>query len=123
MAGDNRVRFYTDENMPESLAVQAARHGIDVLRCQAVGLMGAGDEVHLEYAARAGRAVLTRDYDFVGLHYEWLAQEKAHAGIVFIDEAMSVGNILWVVRLFWKASTVDEMNNQLVFAKEFIERR
>jgi hypothetical protein len=118
-----RPLFYTDENMPEAVALQGARKGIDVLRCQFIGLMGVDDDVHLEYAAHEGRVVLTRDYDFVGLHYQWLSEGRSHAGIIYVDESMGIGQILWVLELFVGTTSADELRDKLEFAKSYLRRR
>ncbi len=80
------LRFYTDENWPMSVVNQLRQRGIDVVRCQEVGLVGTlDDEVHLSFAAEQGRVVLTRDQDFLRLRANWMAEEQQHAGILFVN--------------------------------------
>jgi len=123
MADKNDVRFYTDENMPASLAVQFARAGRDIVRCQEVGLIGVSDDVHLAYAAQEGRVVITRDRDFVKLYYQWLSEGRSHAGIIYADKPMSVGSILWILELIAENYSTDEMRDKLVYAKDLMERK
>ncbi len=79
------ARFYMDAHMDKAIAVQARRRGIDILRCQDVGMDNAGDDEHLAYAAAERRTVITADADFVKLHTEWLGGGRPHAGIIYVQ--------------------------------------
>jgi predicted nuclease of predicted toxin-antitoxin system len=78
------LKFYTDSHIPKAVADQLRARGVDVVRCQDVGMAHADDLPHLEYAAREGRVVVTGDRDFLRLNAEWLAAGREHAGIVYI---------------------------------------
>lgn len=75
------LRFYTDKHIPKAVATQLRNRGIDIVRCEEIGLGDAPDHVHLEYAANQGRVVITNDADFTRLHGEWQLEGKVHAGI------------------------------------------
>lgn len=78
------LRYYLDTHIAGAVAIQLRTHGIDVVRCEEVGLAGTGDSQHLECATRQDRAVVTHDEDFLRLHFEWQTQGKEHAGIMFV---------------------------------------
>jgi predicted nuclease of predicted toxin-antitoxin system len=51
------------------------------------GISGAQDQEHLEYAARQGLSLITRNPDdFIELHQEWQAVGRPHAGILLVYE-------------------------------------
>ncbi len=78
------LTFYTDAQIPRSIASQLALRGIKVVRCEDVGKKQADDIEHLEYAAEHGFVLITADSDFLRLDAEWLAAGKKHGGILFI---------------------------------------
>jgi hypothetical protein len=77
--------FYADENFPLPAVEALRRLGHDVLTSFEAGHANRRipDEAVLDFAAKAGRAVLTLNRrDFVGLH----ARFPAHAGIVVCSQ-------------------------------------
>ncbi|MDX2161399.1 MAG: DUF5615 family PIN-like protein [bacterium] len=76
--------FYADTHIAKAIAEQLRAHGVDVVRCEEVGMAEAADEAHLDYAARAGRVMITQDADFAMLHTRWLQDGRTHAGIMRI---------------------------------------
>jgi len=96
------LRFYTDTHIAKAVAVQLTNRGVDIIRCEDVGMAEAADIAHLEYAAENDRAIVTRDADFLRHHVAWLAQGKTHGGIFFVQDHLqgkgSIGVI--VIQLF-----------------------
>jgi predicted nuclease of predicted toxin-antitoxin system len=78
------LKIYTDSHIPKAVADQLRAKGVDIVRCQEVGMADADDLPHLEYATGEGRVVVTGDRDFLGLNAEWQAAGREHAGIVFV---------------------------------------
>lgn len=79
------IRFYTDTHVPKQVAIQLRNRGIDVVRCQEVGLEDAEDVVHLEHATHEQRTVITGDEDFPRLNAEWNRMGRFHAGILYFQ--------------------------------------
>ena len=77
------LRFYTDTHIAKAVADQLRARGVDVVRCEEVGLAEASDVEHLEYATEQGRVMISQDQDFLRLHTEWQSTGKTHAGIMF----------------------------------------
>jgi predicted nuclease of predicted toxin-antitoxin system len=79
----SQLKFYTDTHIDKQVAIQLRQKGIEVVRCEEVGMATAADEAHLEYAAQNKLALITKDADFRSKHFEWLSQGKEHFGIFF----------------------------------------
>jgi predicted nuclease of predicted toxin-antitoxin system len=61
------VRFHLDENVDPAVADGLRRRGVDVTTPGDVGLIGASDARHLEFATREQRVIVTHDEDFFTL--------------------------------------------------------
>jgi predicted nuclease of predicted toxin-antitoxin system len=70
------LKYYTDTHIDKQVAVQLRQKGVDVVRCEEVGMAEADDESHLAYAAQNGLALVTKDAGFRVRHFNWLAQAK-----------------------------------------------
>jgi hypothetical protein len=90
------LKFYTDAHIDTQVAMQLRLRGIDVIRCQDVGLTEADDETHLQYAAANGLALVTHDQDFLRLNMQWKQQGQSHNGIFFLQQYLQ-GNVGQVV--------------------------
>jgi len=62
------IRYYLDTHIPKAVAEQLRLRGIDVVRCEEVGLAEADDTEHLEYAAAQERTLVSHDADFRTVH-------------------------------------------------------
>jgi predicted nuclease of predicted toxin-antitoxin system len=60
----NTLKFYLDTHISKQVALQLRQKGVDVVRCEEVGIAAADDEAHLEYAATEGRILISADQDF-----------------------------------------------------------
>jgi hypothetical protein len=78
------LKLYTDKHIARAVTIQLRLRGVDVVRCEDVGMAAAKDVQHLEYATAAGRTVVTHDEDFLRLAQKWLAEGRSHAGIMFL---------------------------------------
>ena len=85
MSDPDRPRFYTDENMQTAVVNALRQRGVDVLRCQDAGMRTADDIDHLTLATGQQRILVTRDDDFLKMHATWMAEDKSHTGIVYIQ--------------------------------------
>lgn len=93
MAG---LRFYTDTHIDKQAAIQLRLRGMEVIRCQDVGMANVSDETHLIYACERQLVVITKDADFRQLHYQWLLEDKKHYGIFYCSDRQisAVGKIV-----------------------------
>lgn len=59
--------------------------GYAVVSPREVGMRGATDVKHLQYASRNGLVLLTADVsDFLALHREWIKAKLPHSGILVV---------------------------------------
>jgi len=88
----NTLKFYTDTHVPKAVAIQLRAQGIEVIRCEEVGLAESDDVEHLEYATSKGCTLVSHDLDFVQLHSQWLHDGQRHCGIVVFNRKFQ-GNV------------------------------
>jgi len=80
------MMLYIDDDSVESALVRELRQaGHDVRTPAEAGLDGANDPIHLAYAIREGRAILTRNYDdFNELHLLIRDAQGRHLGVLTV---------------------------------------
>src|SRR3954467_5201422 len=100
-----------DEHVPMPATRALRRRGIDVTRAQDVGLHPADDEVHLAFATREGRVVMTQDADFLRLH----ANGVHHSGIVYAPQQTPVRYLIRTLTLLVDVVTPVEMIDHVEF--------
>lgn len=76
------LQFYTDTHIARAVADQLRTKGVDVVRCEEVGMAEASDEAHLTYATEQGRILVSQDDDFIRLDAQWRQAGRPHAGIM-----------------------------------------
>ena len=109
---NNRLRYHFDEHIPNAVAKGLRRNGIDVTTPMDAGLLEAADHVHLAYATRTGRVMVSYDSDFLQLH----ASQVEHAGIVYVrPRSRNVGQLVELLHLFSEFLLPDEMKNRLEY--------
>lgn len=106
-----RVKFYTDEHVPNSVVKGLRLRGIDVLTTKEAGMLGATDEEHVIFAKKGKRVIFTQDEDFLRLH----SKGVNHGGIVYAHQRTPVGDIIRGLMLIHQVLKSDEMENHLEF--------
>lgn len=97
--------------------------GIDIVRTLEVGFRQNEDDlVLLDYATTQGRIMITCDRDFEWYGFDWQAQGKPHASILYLNmstgDCQNVGLIVYWVELICGASDPEsETLNQIWRAK------
>lgn len=110
-----KVSLYLDEHIQISLAEALRLRGVDVLTTQEADNMGLNDYDQLNYAQWKGRVLLSYNKgDFARIHYEFMKDNKAHAGIVLSDQ-LPVGQILKRLMRLYFAVSKEEMKNRLEY--------
>ena len=92
-------------------------NGIDVQSALEVGLLETPDEVHLDFASRAGRTLYTfNQADFPRIHRDWLAARRPHAGIVVgSQQRHSIGEQLRRLNRIVSSMTAEQMADRIEF--------
>lgn len=106
-----RVAFYFDEQIPKAVAEGLRRRGVDVITTPEAKMLGASDEQHLELANTQERVIVTHDTDFLRLNN----QGRLHAGIVFANQQMSIGEIIRGLTLIYQVLDADDMKGHVEF--------
>ena len=106
------IRFHLDEHISDSIAAGLRRRGVNVTTSADAGLAGANDTTQLEFAASAGRVMVTQDADYLRLH----RQGVAHAGIAYCPQAsLTIGEMLRKLTLIYDLLSAEEMTNMIEY--------
>jgi hypothetical protein len=108
----------TDENFNGDIVrgLRRRRSGIDLLRVQDVGLSGAQDPPILEWAAHAGRIVLTHDVKTVPRYaYERVRAGMPMPGVWAVPRSVPLGRAIDDLLLLIECSREGEWEGQVLF--------
>ncbi|ODS32225.1 MAG: hypothetical protein SCARUB_02665 [Candidatus Scalindua rubra] len=106
-----KLRFYTDEHVPNSVVKGLQLRGVDVLTTKDARMLGESDEVHIAFAKKEERVIFTQDEDFLRLH----AQGFEHSGIVYANQRTPIGEIVRGLMLIYQILEFKEMKNHLEY--------
>ena len=111
------IRFHFDEHVPSAVASQLRRAGVDLTRPGDVGLLGAADEEHLNFATAEGRVLVTGDTDFLQLHNLQLrAGPATHPGIVYWTRRnMVIGSMVASLTLIWQIYESHDLHGRIEY--------
>lgn len=113
-----RMPLYFDEDASARAVAHNLRlRGVDVTIAVDEGRAGLPDPAQLEYAAQQGRVICTCNIrDFVPLHKDYLAQGKAHAGIILLhQQRFSIGQQVLRFLHLLDAKTAEELRNSIEY--------
>ena len=109
---DNKIKFYLDENVSNSIALGLRHRGIDVTTTPEENLLGVSDERQLQFASSNGRVIFTQDTDFLRMNQSSII----HAGIAYCpQQSKSIGQIIRGLLLIWEILEPGEMYNHIEF--------
>lgn len=106
-----RVKFYTDEHVPNAVVKGLRFRGINVLTAKEANMLGATDEEHLAFANKEGRTIFTQDGDFLRLN----SKGFEHRGIVYAHQRTSIGKVVRGLLLIHQVLETDGMKNHIEF--------
>jgi len=112
------IRLYLEEDSMRHALVRALRsRGVDAITALEAGMIERLDEHHLEYATAQGRVLYSFNVgDFYRLHTAFLAQGKAHAGIILAQQQhYAVGEQIRRLLKLVAAKSAEDMQNQVEF--------
>jgi hypothetical protein len=94
-----------------------------VLRSTEAGLDGELDSVQLAFAAAEGRVICTRNTkDFRVLHRSYVAEGRAHAGLVIVSSTLSLGEQIRGLVLLAGTLSAEELGNSEQFCSDWAKR-
>ena len=112
------LRFVADEDFSRAIVrgVLRARSDIDIVRMQDVGLRTQEDAVVLEWAATAGRVLLTHDGQTMPAHaYERIRNMLPMPGVFVVPQDEVIGRIIEDLILLAECSREGEWEGQMQY--------
>jgi hypothetical protein len=110
------MKFLADENFDNRIVrgLLRRRPELDIVRVQDLEIAGADDPTVLDWAARAGRILLTHDERTVpGYAYERLAAGEMLAGVIVASDSLAIKAVIEDILLIEDCSSAAEWLNQL----------
>lgn len=110
------LRFVVDEDFNNDIVrgVRRRHPAVDIVRAQDEGLSGADDPTVLEWAAQAGRAVLSHDVSTMTKYaYERVAAGKAMPGLFEVGQDKPIGPVIEDIILLAECSLPGEWEGQV----------
>lgn len=110
------LRLAADENFNHDIVrgVRRRNPAIDVVRVQDESLSGADDPTILEWAANAGRVLLTRDVStMTRFAYDRVRQGKPLPGVFEVGRAVGVGTAIEEILLIAECSLEGDWEGQV----------
>ena len=90
--------------------------GLDLVRVQDAGLMGARDPQILAWAASNDRVLLTQDANTMTHHaYRRLTDGSGMSGVIVVAQRLPIGDVIEDLVLMAEFSETSEWANQLIF--------
>jgi len=110
------MKFLADENFDNRIVRGLVRRqpDLDILRVQDLEIAGADDPTVLDWAAQAGRILLTHDERTIPHHaYERLATGETIAGVIVASNSLAISAVIEDILLIVECSSAAEWVNQL----------
>jgi hypothetical protein len=110
------IALYFDVNIPDAIAVQLRRRGVEVLTVVEDGRRRLPDDLLLEHARELGRVVFTFDVGFRLMAEQWQRDGRQFAGLIFGRElGATVGQFVSDLELVALASEPEEFANLVLY--------
>lgn len=112
------LRLVADENFDNAITrgLLRRRLDLDIVRVQDVGLSGADDPSILEWAAQEKRVLLTHDVATITAYaYERVRAAQSMPGVVEVNRALPMGQIIEDILLFAECSADGEWEGRVLF--------
>ena len=112
------LRVLSDEDFDGDIVRGVLRRqpGVDIVRVQDAGLMGAMDPVVLDYAVRSGRVILTHDVNtMVKLAYARVAAGQPMPGVFAVRQSAPIGQIIEQLLLLIECSCPGEWEGRICY--------
>jgi hypothetical protein len=110
------LRLAADENFNNDIVRGVLRRApaVDIVRVQDAGLSSADDPTILEWAAQAGRVLLTHDVTTMTRYaYDWVREGKPMPGVFEVGRAVPIGVAIEEIVLLAECSLGGEWEGQV----------
>lgn len=106
------VALYLDVHVPQAIAEQLERRGIDVLTAYQDGNIELPDDELLDRSTHLQRVLVTFDVRFKAMAEDWQRQGRRFGGLIYAHPLhTSIGQLVQDLELFCKATALDEWIN------------
>jgi predicted nuclease of predicted toxin-antitoxin system len=112
------LRFLTDEDFhgPIVRGLRARNPALELVRAQAVGLMGLSDADVLAWAAANQRVILSHDRNtMTAAAYARMKAGEPMAGLIVVDDRMTIGRAIDEILIADGCSEMDEWADRVEF--------
>ena len=106
-----RIRFLTDEHIPNAVANGLRARGVDASTAAETAQLGVADATLLAFARTTGRVLITADSD----HLRLSAAGAPHAGILFAPASAAIALLIGGAMLLAEVLTAEEMIDRVEF--------
>ncbi|BAB75833.1 DUF5615 family PIN-like protein [Anabaena sp. FACHB-709] len=120
----SQICFYLDEDAGKKSLTNGLRNaGIDVMTTAEADRLGSSDDNQLIWATEQKRVIYSFNVgDFCRLHKAYLEQQQEHSGIVLAaEQSYAIGEQLRGLLKLVESLEAENMANQLVFLKKYID--
>ncbi|MBI3608469.1 MAG: DUF5615 family PIN-like protein [Nitrospirae bacterium] len=101
------MKYYLDEDLSPKVAAILRKHGVDTVSAHDVERLQLSDQEHLEFAAAAGRCLVTRNRnDFITLTVHFFNEHRPHAGVLIIPYSLPGDRFQTVARAIAKHASL-----------------
>lgn len=108
------VPLYLDVHVPQAIAEQLRRRGVDVVHAAEEGTNRLEDDERLELAGQQRRVMVTQDIRFRVMAEDWQRQGRWFAGLFYGHQlATSIGRWVADLELISMASEPSEWENSV----------
>ena len=109
------VPLYMDVHVPESVAEQLRRRGVDIVTAVENGARRWSDDLLLDRARLLGRLLFTQDIGFKALAEQWQAEGRPFAGLAYVRKTCAtIGQLVRDLELIALGTDPQEWVNQIV---------
>ena len=109
------IKIYTDQDVTNAVANALKRREIQAWTTPERGNRGLTDKEQIDFATEQEAALLTHNVeDFPRLHYEFIRNDKDHAGIIVAKQA-PVGSIVKSLLTLASEHDSEDMKNRLEY--------
>jgi hypothetical protein len=106
------VALYLDVHVPQAVADQLSRRGVDVLTAFDDGSAELSDDMLLDHSTRLGRVLITFDVRFKALAEHWQHSGRGFGGLIYAHPLrVSIGQLVHDLEIIAKTSQPDDWTN------------
>jgi hypothetical protein len=106
------VSFYFDVHVPQAIAEQLIRRGVEVLTAYHDGSTELSDELLLTRSTALGHVMVTFDVRFKAMAEEWQRVGHEFGGLIYAHPLhTSIGQLVEDLELIAKADTANDWTN------------